>query len=182
MRHKRGSGRRPAKIVFFDLGRTLEYDGELLPGAIATLQSIQEMRDRRGEPPVLALISDYFLARRDPSRIPELQRQYYAELERLGIRSFFEPLAERVTLSTELGVRKPDERMFRTAIDRIEPGLGYGETMFTADTLEHVEAARRLGMTAYHLQVYGEPAGDVSSLPELVPLVRRFVEERNTPS
>jgi len=170
------------KIVFFDLGRTLEYDGELLPGAIETLEAIRGMRDARGKRPMLALISDYFLARRDPSRIPELQRQYYAELERLGLRSFFEPLPERVTLSTELGVRKPDERMFRTAIDRIEPGLGYGEAMFTADTLEHVEAARRLGMTAYHLQVRGEPAGDVSSLPELVPLVRAFVGEQKAPS
>jgi FMN phosphatase YigB (HAD superfamily) len=162
------------RIVFFDLGRTLEYDGELLPGAVETLQTIQEMRDTLGAPPVLALISDHFMTK-DPARIPLLRQDYYAELERLGIRSFFEPLAERVTLSTELGVRKPDERMFRTAIDRIAPGLGYAETMFTADTPEHVEAARRLGMTAYHLEVRGEPAGDVGSLPDLIPLVQRFV-------
>lgn len=169
------------RIVFFDLGRTLEYDGELLPGAVETLEAIQMMRDPSGKPPVLALISDYFLTK-DPSRIPELQRQYYAELERLGLRSFFEPVADKVTLSTELGFYKPDERIFRTAIDRIEPGLGYRETMFTADTLEHVEAARRLGMTAYHLEARGEPTGDVSSLLELVPLVRAFVSSSPTPA
>jgi hypothetical protein len=163
------------KIVFFDLGRTLEYDGVLLPGAIETLRAITQMRDSRGEAPVLGLISDYFLTE-DPAEVPGYQRQYYAELERLGIRSFFEPLAERVTLSTEVGVLKPDERIFRAAVDRIAPGLGYGDTFFTTDTLDHVQAARRLGMTAYHLAVRREaPAGDLDNLADLIPLVHAFL-------
>ena len=36
------------KIVLFDLGRTLEVNDVLLPGAKETLEAIQELKDAAG--------------------------------------------------------------------------------------------------------------------------------------
>ena len=85
------------KLVFFDLGDTLESGDVLLPGALETLQGIADLRSSGGEPAVLGLISDFDM----PG--PE----YYAILDLLGIRSFFEPVATRVTLSNEVGSSSP---------------------------------------------------------------------------
>jgi FMN phosphatase YigB (HAD superfamily) len=100
------------KVVLFDLGKTLEDGDVLLPGARETLQAIQAMRDSDGEAAVLALVSDFAMPD-NPEQIPLIQQRYYELLDKLGIRSFFEPVADRVTLSTEVGVSKPDEKIFR---------------------------------------------------------------------
>jgi hypothetical protein len=46
------------KVILFDLGKTLENNGELIDGAEDTLTSIKAMQDSNGNSPVLALISD----------------------------------------------------------------------------------------------------------------------------
>jgi hypothetical protein len=57
------------KVVLFDLGKTLEDQDVLLPGARETLQTIQAMRDPSGETVALALVSDFDMPD-DPSRYP----------------------------------------------------------------------------------------------------------------
>jgi FMN phosphatase YigB (HAD superfamily) len=99
-------------------------------------------------------------------------------LQRLRIRSFFEPVEKHVTLSTEMVslIFKPDERIFRKAIDKINPGGAFRDTMFITDSRPHVEAARELGMQAIHFQRPGQTTGDVQRLMDLVPLITAFVE------
>src|SRR4029078_12125915 len=106
------------KIVLFDLGDTLEHNDRLLPGAMDTLSQIQKINDNQNKPVILALISD-FLPANSPEEKEKVLEQYYNILDNLGIRSFFKPVKERVTLSTEIDVNKPDERIFRYAIDKI---------------------------------------------------------------
>ncbi len=153
------------KIVFFDLGDTLESDEALLPGALETLREIQELRSSGGEPAVLGLISDFDMA----------SEAYYEILDLLEIRPFFEPVQTRVTLSSEVGVFKPDRRIFEAAVDRIDPSLTFGDAMFVTENLSHVEAARELGMRAVHFKGPGQQSGDVDSLPDLIPLVQAFL-------
>src|SRR4051812_37263533 len=106
------------RVVLFDLGNTLEDQDvdALLPGALETLQAIQAMRAPGGEAAALALVSD-FDTPDNPDQLPIIRRRYLEILDRLGIRSFFEPVEERVTLSSEVGVFKPDEKIFRAAIE-----------------------------------------------------------------
>jgi FMN phosphatase YigB (HAD superfamily) len=49
------------------------------------------------------------------------QKEYYRILEELGNRTFFEPVAPRVTMSTEVGRPKPDTKIFQAVIEKI-PG------------------------------------------------------------
>jgi FMN phosphatase YigB (HAD superfamily) len=164
------------KIVLFDLGKTLEDRGLLLPGAHDTLQAIQAMQGPGREVAVLALVSDFNMPTR-PEQIPTLQQQYYEILDQLGIRSFFEPVAERVTLSTAVGVVKPDERIFRAVIAKINAGLCFQDVIFITENRTHVVAAHHLGMRALHFKGPGQQTGDVDRLVHLVPLIEEFLED-----
>ncbi len=163
------------KIVLFDLGKTLELNDVLLPGAKDALRAIQQLKDSSGRPPQLGLVSDFFPG---PQELVQLRNKYLDILDNLSIRSFFEPVDRHVTISTDLVslVFKPDERVFRLAIDRINPAGAFGDTMFITERLDHVVAARDLGMKAIHFQGPGQTTGDVRQLIDLVPLIRAFVE------
>lgn len=163
------------KVVFFDLGRTLEKNDVLFPGAQQTLQEIQLMRDNEAQPLELGLISDWTMSEARNS-IPDLQARYYALLDGLGIRSFFEPVGERVTLSTEAGVFKPNEKIFRLALDKIDPQAAFDNAIFITENAEHVAGARALGMGAIHFKPPGQTEGDVDQLIEIPRLVEEYFQ------
>jgi hypothetical protein len=162
------------KMVLFDLGRTLEDDGVLLPGAMETLQGIADIR-AGGRPAVLlGLLSDFTMPD-DPADVPSIRQEYYALLDDLGIRRFFEPLDRRVTLSTEVGVRKPAAAMFRAAVSRVEPALALEDVLFVTEDAEHVRAARLLGLQAARVSTPGRTDGEVRDLRDLLPMVLDLV-------
>ena len=111
----------------------------------------------------------------DPEQIPIIRQRYYEILEGLSIRSFFEPVAGRVTLSSEVGVFKPDEKIFRAVIEKINEGLSFGDVVFVTENQEHVKEARRLGMNAIHFKGPGQNAGDVARLVDVIPLVQKLL-------
>ena len=163
------------KLVLFDLGNTLESNGVLLPGAMEALEAVASLRAGGQPAALLGLVSDFDMPRQ-PSDVPIIQQRYYELLDDLGIRPFFEPVAERVTLSTEVGVFKPDEAIFRAATSKVDPALEFDDVLFVTENPAHVLAARSLGLSAVHLRGPGQPRGEVETLPDLVPLVQAFVE------
>lgn len=164
------------KLILFDLGNTLESNDVLLPGALGMLEAISSLQSGARPAVVLGLLSDFDMPRQ-PSEVPIIQQRYYKLLDDLGIRTFFEPLQERVTLSTEVGVFKPDEAVFRAATSKLRPSLEFNDVLFVTENFAHVLAARRLGLSAVHFRGPGQPLGEVETLPELVPLVRAFVND-----
>lgn len=162
------------KLILFDLGDTLEAQDVLLPGAHETLRAIRQMRDGAGDPAVLCLVSDFAMPD-GPDQVPVIRRRYYDILDGLGIRAFFEPVSERVTLSTEVGAFKPDARVFRCAVDKIDPTLGLGDALFITENREHVREARTLGLQAIHFKGPGQVDGEVEQLADLLPLVEKFL-------
>ena len=162
------------KLILFDLGQTLEDGDVLLPGAREVLEAVHALRDGNGAAALLGLVSDFDMPT-ESSEVPEIQQQYYTLLDHLGIRSFFEPVAERVTLSTEVGASKPDEAVFRAAVTKADPALAFSDVLFVTENRGHVLAARRLGLAAAHLRGPGQTDGEVDSLADLLPVVREFV-------
>jgi FMN phosphatase YigB (HAD superfamily) len=158
------------KVILFDLGETLEHQQELLPGATETLQAIKSLSDSEGQAPALALISDFTMPT-TPDQIPTIQQEYYAILEQLGIRQLFEPVSQMVTLSTEVGVVKPNKKIFQTAIAKIDKNLGFADAMFITEDQKHVAKARKFGMKAVHFKAPGQTNGEIDRLIDLVPIV-----------
>ena len=142
------------KIILFDLGNTLEDvdRGTLVSGARETLEAIQAMRDAYGNAPVLALLSDFGEIPATPEQIKESQREYFEILRGHDIQKFFEPLAQRVTLSTEVGAEKPSRRIFQAVVDKVGGGLSFQDVLFITEKESHVNEARVLGMKAIHFR------------------------------
>jgi hypothetical protein len=162
------------RVVIFDLGDTLEHNDVLLPGAREMLTRVGELRDDDGNVPALCLVSNFFRPT-DSDPLTAIQARYYALLDTLGIRSFFEPVTERVTLSSEVGVEKPAREIFERAIAKVDAHLELHHAVFITENPEHIAAARQLGMMAIHFQGPGQQTGEVSQLLDLVPIIARLL-------
>jgi FMN phosphatase YigB (HAD superfamily) len=162
------------KVILFDLGETLEHNDTLLPGAVKTLTAISQFRDDNQRPLGMGLVSDFQMPG-NPADIPSIRQEYMMILERLQIRAFFEPVGYRVTLSTEVGVLKPDRRVFRAALDKFDTALPFEAAMFVTENKDHVAAARNLGMRAVRFSSDPQSPGDITKLTDLIPLVSEFI-------
>lgn len=167
-------------VILFDLGQTLENNDELLPGAKDTLSSIKELHDSNGNHPILSLISNWDKFDEEGSRLIDvkpIQIECYQLIEKLGISQFFQPYYKHITLSTEVGVRKPDKKIFRFAIDSIEKDLPFENVLFITENPIHINAARQLNIRAIHYKGPGQNTGEVNNLLDLIPLVQSFLNE-----
>ncbi len=163
-------------VVLLDLGNTLLDDDEKpLPGAVDLLESLGGMNDSDGQPLKFGLVSDFDTSD-DPAGRRAIAERYYAVLARAGIDAFFQPLARRVTLSTEVGVFKPDPRVFRAALHKFGPGNELHHTVFVTENADHVLAAPKLGMSAFQLGGSGADSGTIARLADLPPIVARLTK------
>jgi|SRR6476469_3652070 FMN phosphatase YigB (HAD superfamily) len=162
------------KIVIFDLGNTLEHNDKLITGAFETLSNIQKMYDDKNQPVMLALISD-FLQANSQDEIKEIKEKYYKILDNLDIRPFFEPVNERVTLSTEIDVNKPEPRIFRYAIDKISKGLSFKEVIYITENKDHVIATNEMGINGIHFKGPGQKDGEIENLIDLIPKIQKLI-------
>jgi putative hydrolase of the HAD superfamily len=69
---------------------------------------------------------------------------------------------EKVYLSYEMGMRKPDAEIFESVVS--ENNLVPAETLFIDDSLQHIEAAKKLGIQTYLLDVKRETVLDLFPL------------------
>ncbi|MCI2421792.1 HAD family phosphatase [Saccharopolyspora sp. K220] len=77
-------------------------------------------------------------------------------------------LFELAVISGEVGLRKPDPRIYQLTLDRL--GLAAREAVFVDDGAPNVEAAQRLGL---HGVLHTDVAGTCARLAELVPALDR---------
>ena len=162
-------------VVMFDLGNTLERGGMVAEGAMEMLTAVQTMVDGDGDIPVAVLVSDFTMAD-SPAELPALQQQYYAIVAQLGLAGFFHPFESRITLSTEVGVFKPDKVIFRRAIDKISATIPFEHSMFLTESASHVAASRVLGIVGVQLKMPGQNSADIDHLADFVPKVRSWLK------
>ncbi|HEX4055399.1 MAG TPA: HAD family hydrolase [Tepidisphaeraceae bacterium] len=96
------------------------------------------------------------------------------KLDVLGIR----PLLSVVVISEEVGIRKPDPRIFQMALDKL--GVLAAETMFVGDNpLLDVAASRAVGLRGIWLNPRGDPPPQNGSCPESVAAVEQIIDLLN---
>jgi putative hydrolase of the HAD superfamily len=61
-----------------------------------------------------------------------------------------EPFFEKLYLSYEVGLRKPDKQIFEHVL--ADAGLNPESTLFIDDSIQHIQSAAELGINTYHLQ------------------------------
>jgi FMN phosphatase YigB (HAD superfamily) len=159
------------KVVLFDLGDTL-IDAQENPveGAYMMLDTVRRLRDGTGAPVEMGLVSDYYPAA-SQQELDQHRRTYYELLERVALASYFDPLLRRVTLSTEVGVRKPDREIFKAALGKLGPAADLRHAVLVTENRSHVEAVRLFGMMAVHVRGPADASGEVERLADLAPVI-----------
>jgi hypothetical protein len=153
------------KALLLDLGDTLVHDTRVIEHVPAALTALGALHVASGEPLPFALVSDYQSTPSDPDGARRLFAEYLDVVRRCGLLDFFEPVAQRITLSTQAGVRKPDAAIFRLALTRLGTPADLTTAMFVTENAAHVAAARALGMTGWQ---FGADITDWSQGPLIV--------------
>jgi FMN phosphatase YigB (HAD superfamily) len=141
------------RVVMLDLGGTLEAGGNVIRWVPEVLDALASFVTAAGDPVECCLVSDFpFSEAEVAARLAE----YLAILDGLGLRRFFQPVEERVTLSVHADLRKPDRRVFERALERLKTDAPLDACLFITENAEHVAGARALGMQALR---FGAPDG-----------------------
>ncbi len=74
---------------------------------------------------------------------------YIKQLQNFGINSF-DDVFLKAYFSFEMGMRKPDAEIFEFVLK--QESLNAEETLFIDDSIQHIEAAQKLGINSYHLK------------------------------
>jgi FMN phosphatase YigB (HAD superfamily) len=137
------------KVVMFDLGQTLidEASRQPFPHAVEALTAITKAHPA----PKTCLVSD-FKMELTPAKA---MKEYVAILEAAGLRSFFEPVQKRVTLSNHAGTLKPSRKIFEKALQRLGvPATPFKHCCFITENAAHIKAVReKLHMQAFQFGV-----------------------------
>jgi len=85
-----------------------------------------------------------------------------------GLRAFitrlnFDDVFDEMIISAEVGMMKPDPRIYRLALEKLD--VQPGESVFLDDVLVNVEAARAAGMSAIH---FTQPEKSLEELKQLL--------------
>jgi putative hydrolase of the HAD superfamily len=134
------------------------------PDVLATLERLR----RAGHP--MGLVSNISLR-------PDLMR---GDLDRMGLGQYL----DSTVFSSEVGMRKPDPRIFREALDRL--GAEPAETVFVGDRLyDDVSGAQAAGMRAVHTRQFRQeddpdykPDAVIDHLSELPAALQRLERVR----
>jgi beta-phosphoglucomutase-like phosphatase (HAD superfamily) len=158
--------------LLLDLGDTLVHEDHVIAHVLEALDAVSVLHVAPDTALPLALVSDYTMAPPgDAAEVARLVAEYVTRLSGYGLLRYFQPTARHVTLSTEVGVRKPDPAIFREALVRLGGPVALSAAMFITEDEPHIAAARRLGMTAWQLGV------DVTDWSQLPLLVARAIDD-----
>jgi beta-phosphoglucomutase-like phosphatase (HAD superfamily) len=166
------------RVVVFDLGDTLVGATGPFPHVIETLTALRRVRLTDGGKLTMLLVSD-FVDIPPPvtkSKIAAARREYGALLHRMGLQTYFRPMTTRVTLSSDLGIRKPDRRLYQLALDRSGTHATFADCLVITENAAHISACRQLGMSTLH---FGVDFTDWADAAELI--TRRIGGVATTP-
>ena len=146
------------RALLLDLGDTLidtQNANKPFPGVQEALAELQKLETSDHTPLVLCLVSDFTMPEpRTDAAIAAAFVDYLDILDQTGLRPFFEPVNERITLSTHVGYNKPDARMFQAALERARINAPLTEALFITEHAGHIKACReKLHMKALQFGV-----------------------------
>ncbi|UVO27849.1 hypothetical protein [Bradyrhizobium arachidis] len=135
------------KALLLDLGDTLidthKTPPAPFPGVEDALGVLKTLETADHKPLVMCLVSDFTMPEpRTPEAIAAAFADYLRELDKTHLRRFFEPVDERVTLSTHAGQRKPAAIVFKMALERAKVHGTLRNTLLITENAEHIRVCR----------------------------------------
>lgn len=158
------------RALLLDLGDTLidsRNGDKVFPGVEDALDALQKFEAEDHTPLVLCLVSDFEVpGPRTEAAIAAAFADYLEILDRAGLRPYFEPVDERVTLSIQVGFTKPAAAVFEAALRRARIDAPLTEALFITEHAGHIDACRsKLHMKALQ---FGKDFTTWSAAPPLI--------------
>jgi hypothetical protein len=168
------------RVVMFDLGQTL-IDANQRPfdHVREALTAIAGFRTADSKLLSSCLVSDFTMVTPPitPAKVRPVFEQYLAVLDAAGLREFFEPVNERVTLSTHAGVNKPDRVIFERALSRLQSQATLPECLLVTENADHISAASQtLGMATLQFKATGATHFDFDDWSQAPALIAHLVD------
>jgi len=166
------------RVVMFDLGRTLiDERNQPFPHVAEALSGIAQLVDARERPLRSCLVSDFKLAAPPitAAKLRPLLAEYLTILEGAGLRSAFEPVERRITLSSHAGVFKPERALFETALRRLGSRALLSECLLITEDGAHIQAVQAYGMLTLQFRSDTTPQSDFSDWSQAPLLVAHLV-------
>jgi hypothetical protein len=168
------------KVVMLDLGDTLvDADLHPFPHVREALTAIAGFLTADSKPLNTCLVSDFTMVTPPitPAKVKPVFEDYLAKLDSTGLRQFFEPVEKRVTLSTHVGIGKPDRAVFEKALGRLQAEASLQECLFITENAGHIRAARdKLGMATLQFKSQGATEFDFDDWSKAPALIAHLVD------
>jgi hypothetical protein len=165
------------RVLMLDLGDTLVHDRNVFPHAREALETIASFETAAGGPLATCLVSDYHMPSPPPTqeKIEAIFQEFISILDGFDLTRFFEPVMQRVTLSTHAGVRKPARHIFEMALHRLTLPVGLNGCLFITENADHISACQKLGMKTLRFDHIGSRRADFSDWSEAPLLIARMI-------
>jgi HAD superfamily hydrolase (TIGR01509 family) len=149
------------RVLMLDLGETLIHDEAPLSHVPEALAALTQFETAESDPLPVCLVSDFTMPAppATKTKIDALFNQYLETLVHAGLKDFFEPVDQRVTLSTHAGVNKPNPKIFETAIERLGVKAELAECLFITENVDHIKACAKLHMKTLTFGAKSSPDG-----------------------
>lgn len=163
-------------VLMLDLGGTLVSGTPLapFPGVLQALADIQQLALPSGKPLRYCLVSDFkpLASPATPAQVAILEQEYLTILQSTGLDQVFHPFEIKVTLSTHVGVSKPDCRVFQVALNRLgNDKIPLHECLFITEDATHIAKVQSFGMKTLRFGTAGTNGIDFSSWSEAKDLI-----------
>jgi FMN phosphatase YigB (HAD superfamily) len=166
------------RVVMLDLGDTLTDGTQPLPFVLDCLDALSRFETSDGKLLQYCLVSDYHLASPfTEGAVAERFSEFLEVIERLGLRSSFEPVNQRITLSSHVNAFKPDPRVFTKALDRMGSDAGFEDCLFITENRMHISACAEMGMSTIPFGYGAAQEGGFDSWPEGLILISKAVDQ-----
>lgn len=166
------------RVVMLDLGDTLTDGTRPLPFVVDCLDALSRFEISDGRPVQYCLVSDYHLANPfTKGAVAERFSEYLEIIERLDLRSSFEPVNQRITLSTHVNSFKPDPGVFTKALERMGSDAGFEDCLFITENRMHISACVEMGMSTIPFGDGAAQEGGFDSWPEGLILISKAIDQ-----
>lgn len=106
-------------------------------------------------------LADYFASLRPRYKTGILSNSFMGAREREQARFHFDEMADLIIYSHEVGLLKPDQRIFQLTCDRL--GVQPGEMIFLDDHEPHIMAANAFGIVGIHFKNTAQAIADIQA-------------------
>ncbi|MFO7168831.1 MAG: HAD family phosphatase [Chloroflexota bacterium] len=106
-------------------------------------------------------LADYFRGLRPRYRTAIISNSFVGAREREQQRYQLDTICDFIIYSHEVGLEKPDRRIFELACERL--GVQPGEAIFLDDVEPYVAAAREVGMVAIHFRSTAQAIAEIEA-------------------